>query len=56
MISQSKLFRTMHLFYIDGSQDGHFFTFSALGVRDSVGKTYTSLWRDFEINFVRAMA
>lgn len=32
----------MYLFYIDGSQDGHYYTFSALGVKDSV-------WKDFYV-------
>ena len=32
----------MFLFYIDGSQDGHFYTFSAIGVRDTQ-------WKDFYV-------
>ncbi len=34
------LFRRMHLFYIDGSQDGHFYTFTALGVPDTAWKEF----------------
>ena len=34
------LFRRIHLFYIDGSQDGHFYTFTALGVPDTAWKEF----------------